>query len=112
MTLVEKIMEKIKGKEIDDDAPPREIRDRYLESLRRERQVQLNEDEKEYLKQRIAQVKKEKVKRYMFGIKDKPERKESILKRAKYRKQNNILKQKSILDNRKKEFKRTKRIKL
>lgn len=50
--------------------------DEYLKSLRRERQVQLEEVEKEQLKKKIAEVKKAKLKQYMYGITRDIKRKE------------------------------------
>lgn len=127
MTLKE-IISRFMGKEEQDDDEPREIRDRHLESLRRERQVQTNEVEKQDLKIKIAEYKKKKMREHLFGIKDKRERekqflgevqqkkvqvlqhKKGILKAQNVMKQKSILRGKSILSNRKKEFKKIKPI--
>jgi len=45
-----------------------ETRDKYLRSLRRERRMQMEELEKKLLKKKIAEFKKQKMKRELFGI--------------------------------------------
>ncbi len=122
MPLIQDLIKKMKGEE-EPDEEPREIRDRYLESLRRERQVQMNEVEKIELKGKIVEFKKNNLREHMFGIKDKREREQNILgqmKKVKILEGTNILKEKSImkqksiigkdslLNNRKKEFKEVK----
>jgi len=68
---IKEIMEKMISKDrdspmdaIDDD----QTHDKYLRSLRRERRLQMEEDEKEVLKKEISKFKTERTKKYMFGI--------------------------------------------
>ncbi len=123
MPLIQDLIKKMRGQEEEDEGP-KEIRDRYLESLRRERQVQMNEVEKVELKEKIAEFKKNNLREHMFGIKDKIEIKKNLLdnqiKKVKILEGNNILKAKSImkqksiigkdslLNNRKREFRQVK----
>jgi hypothetical protein len=128
MTLIDKIKdwknrrsEEMVQNEIDDNAPPRQIRDRYLESLERERQFQMNQDRKELLKLQIAQYKKKKMAEQLYGIKTKREKTKSYLNadlkrkvdimngRNNLLKQKSILSQKSLLNNRIDEFRKRKR---
>ena len=135
MTLIDTIKEWRNKKEremlqngMDDDERPREVKDGYLDSLRRERQYQMNQDEKEHLKETIAAYKKQKMRERLYGIKDKREKENSYLgnqilkKKVKVLKDsNNMLKQKSmmrqksilsarsLLNNRREEFKRRSR---
>jgi hypothetical protein len=128
MTLIDKIKdwknrrsEEMVQNEIDDNAPPRQIRDRYLESLERERQFQMNQDRKELLKLQIAQYKKKKMAEQLYGIKTKREKTKSYLNtdlkrkvdimngRNNMLKQKSILSQKSLLNNRTDEFRKRKR---
>ena len=113
--------------EIEEDAPPKEMRDRYLESLRREKQYQDNQEEKVYLKKTIAEYKKKKMAEMLYGIKENREQEKSYLNSDRNRKVkvlndgNNLLRQKSmmnqksilsgtsLLNNRVQEFKRKKR---
>ena len=53
-------------REYDDD----ETRDRYLRSLRRERRVQKEEVEKIRLKKQIAEYKKKRVRKHLYGFKE------------------------------------------
>jgi len=71
------------------DAKPYKV-DRYLESLRIERQRQLEAEEKLRLKQAITNYKKQQIREHMFGIKDRREREKTFLKAK--RKECNILK--------------------
>jgi len=131
---VRELIDKLKsfGKEEEEEPyEAREIVDRPLDSLRRERQFQMNQEEKIRLKRRIAEYKKDQTKRHMYGIDDKREKIKSYLgdehkkkkvsvmnKKQKLMKQKSILTQKSILqqksilrnglDNKRDEFKKKK----
>lgn len=118
MGMIQNIIDNFKRKEqemqdIDDD----ETKDRYLRSLRRERRLQLEEVEKEKLKQLINEYRKTKLKEQLYGIKDerlKAAAKGIIQRKIDNKKVNilknrrNLLKQKSLLNNKKDEFKKTK----
>ena len=120
MPLIQDLIKKFKGEDEDQEVneEPKEIHDKYLESLRRERQVQMNEVEKQELKKRIAEYKTTKIRENLYGIKDKREKQKHLLGQIKkvkvLQRNNNLLKQKSIigtkslLNNRKKEFKKVK----
>jgi len=136
MTLMDVINEwrnnreaKARQSDIEEEKPPREIRDRYLESLERENQYQDNQDRKEMLKKKIAEYKKNKMKELLYGIKDKREKRDSylgqhvlkqkvnvlkdssnILKQNSIMRQRSILSRNSLLNNRKEEFKRKVRV--
>jgi len=94
---IKEIIDKLKGinkeDELDSNEPkPYEV-DRYLESLRIERQRQMEEQEKVILKKKIGEYKRKRVREHMFGIKDKVEKKQRYLDvRNKKRKKCNILK--------------------
>jgi len=96
--MLKELIDKIKGmsheNELDPDEPKQYKIDRYLESLRVERQRQFEEQEKIKLKMAIASYKKQMLREHMFGIKDRFERKQSYLK-AKKKKVCNILKDNS-----------------
>ena len=92
------LIDKIRGitaqeNELDPDEPKPYKIDRYLESLRIERQRQLEEQEKVRLKIAIAEYKKKMLREHMFGIKGNLQKK-SYLK-AKKKKVCNILKDRS-----------------
>jgi vesicle coat complex subunit len=125
MTLIDKIRDwknkkenEITQNQIDDNAPPRQIRDRYLESLERENQYQDNQDRKEFLKKKIAEYKKTKMKEQLYGIKDKREKQNSylgnnllnkkvcVLGGSNLLKQKSIISKKSLLNNNRREFKK------
>ena len=113
--------------EVDEESPPRQIRDRHLESLERENQFQDNQDRKELLKKKIALYKKKKMAEQLYGIKEHREKEQSYLNSDTSRKVqilkdgNNILRQKSmmhqksilggnsLLNNHVREFKKRKR---
>ena len=95
--------------------------DRYLDSLRRERQTQMNEQEKIRLKQMIADYKKDRMRKMLYGIGEAREKdsylgngkdkkveilngKKQILKQKNILRQQSILKNKTLLDNKKREF--------
>ena len=105
------------------DEPAREIRDKQLESMRRERQFQLMQEEKKQLKKDIAAYKMQHIREHMFGVKEEMKERKlldnmkeaniKLLKNKKIKHQN-MLKQKSIfgkkslLNNRVNEFKKKK----
>ena len=106
------IIKKIGGKEEDEDYTPKVVVDRRLDGLRRLRQVQHNEVEKEKLKQEIADYNRESTAKHMFGIKGKVNeaKKQSLIKSIKEKKVNILSNQGSILngdlDNEKQELKK------
>jgi len=86
--LITNIKEKIKKANTPEETfKDDETRDKYLRSLRRERRVQLEEGEKERLKEIIANYKKQQIKRNMFGV----QAKDQLVKRV------NNLKKASIM---------------
>ncbi len=123
------LINKLKGnqepEEDDRDYEPKPVIDRHLDSLRRERQTQENEMEKQYLKKQIAEYKKDRMRKTLYGIgeeRDKDDylgkvqqkkvdimnKKREILKQQSIMKQKSILGGNNLLDNRKEEFKRKK----
>ena len=78
MGLIQNIFNKIRGKESEEDTeefiPDNETRDKYLRSLRREDRVLDEEEEKKYLIKKIRERRKEKLRKDLFGIKDKIEK--------------------------------------
>ena len=99
---LKEIFDKLKGirnesetEEIDDDV----TKDRYLRSLRRERRIQMEEVEKDQLKKDIAEFKKKRDQKYMWGVKDGEyfEKKERLLEALKKKKKVEIMKQKNIM---------------
>ena len=122
MLLIQDLIKKFKGEseEPEVDEAPKEIHDKYLESLRREREVQMNEVEKADLKKKIAEYKTTRMREHLFGIKNKREKEKHLLGQIRkvkvLQRNNNMLKQKSIignrslLNNRKEEFRKSKKI--
>jgi len=113
MSKLIEILKKIGGREEDEEYTPKQVIDKKLDGLRRLRQVQLNEDEKEKLKKEIADYNRARTRKHLFGIKEKKElleKKRNILSKIKETKVN-LLKEKksllsdSLLDNKKQEFK-------
>ena len=126
---VKELIDKIKGFGKEEEEEPyeaKEIVDRHLDSLRRERQFQMNQEEKIRLKKRIAEYKMGQTRKHMYGIDSKREKAKSYLgeehrkkkvcvlnEKRKMMKQRSMLQQKSILrssglDNRKEEFNKKK----
>ena len=108
------IFKKLTGREEDEDYTPRELIDRRLDSLRRQRQHQLNEVERGELKKQIKEYQKDFQRKHLWGVKNslKEEKikrlKEAIKKKRKVNimaEQRRILGSGSILNNRKEEFK-------
>jgi len=105
---------KIGNKEEEEDYVPRQVVDRHLDSLRRQRQTQINEVERQKLKEDIARYNKERERKYLWGLKNNllMEKKRYLgnikRKTGVLRKQKRILESRSLLNNRKDEFKRTK----
>lgn len=56
--------------EPDEEYTPRQLIDRRLDSLRRQRQHQLNEVEREQLKKQIREYQKDMERKHLWGIKD------------------------------------------
>jgi len=72
MTLSETI-EKVKGffKGKDEiEEPPRELRDKHLESLEREWQYYENQKRKEFLKEKLKKLKLKQIREHVFGVKE------------------------------------------
>ena len=128
MTIKETI-QKMMGKEDEEEYEAKEVIDRHLDSLRREKQFQDNQEEKVYLKKRIAEYKKQKLREGVFGIQDNKEKKDHILGEVQKKKceimqkrsllhQQNMMKQKplltrrNMLDDGKRQFKKIKEIKI
>ena len=79
--------------ELDDD----ETRDLGLRSLRRQRRVQMEEIEKEQLKEKILEFQRVRERRMLGGIKDKSEKKEQLIDKISKRKQINTLGEKTFM---------------
>lgn len=113
---IEKVMEiikKIGGVEEKEELPDDVTRDKHLRSLRRMRRTQNEEIEKEQLKKQIAEFNTERTRKHMFGIKGKLEKRRSLIDKIENQKKVNVLEKKrslleerSMLDNKKKEFKK------
>lgn len=74
MEFIQNIMEKIKErrqqiKEEEAELPDDVTRDKFLRSLRREDRLLDEEEEKEFLKKKIALRKKARMRKHLFGIK-------------------------------------------
>ena len=101
--VLKELIEKLKGmrneeeQEIVDD---NETRDKYLRSLRREKRTQMEEGEKEKLIKEIAEHKKQRIRKHLFGIKDNAEKKKSLIETIKKKKEVKILEEEhNILSN-------------
>ena len=122
---IKDLIDKFRGnKEPEEEYEPKPLIDRQLDSLKRERQFQMNQEEKVLLKQQIAEYKKQKLRDGLFG---KLEKEKQLLGEIKKKtkvldnknnllKQKSMLKQKSILggnislNNKKNEFKKNKQM--
>ena len=88
MGLIQDIFHKITGSEEEpkEEIPDDVTRDRYLRSLRREDRVLDEEEEKKYLIRKIAERRKQKLRKELFGIKDRVRKKtqhnESFLQKS------------------------------
>ncbi len=105
------IIKKIGGKEEQGEYIPKQVIDKRLDGLRRLRQVQMNEDEKVELKEKIAEYNRQRTATHLFGIKGKinEAKKEGLIKAIKQKKVNILSNQNSILgnlDNKKQELKK------
>ena len=82
MALLKDIWEKIKNRgqdgEPQEEIPDDVTRDNYLRSLRREDRTLDEEEEKEFLKKKIANRKREKLRVHLFGIKKEVKKKQLI----------------------------------
>lgn len=68
---IKEIVEKLRGIEApDEEIDDNETKDRYLRSLRREDRIQKEEVEKEQLKIKIAEFKRARTAKHLFGIKE------------------------------------------
>ena len=85
--------EKEEQEELDDD----ETRDLGLRSLRRQRRVQMEEIEKEQLKEKILEFQRVRERRMLGGIKDKSEKKKQLIDKISKRKQINTLGEKNLM---------------
>lgn len=102
---IQEIWEKIKEMKADreqenEELPDDATRDKYLRSLRRERRVQMEEVEKEQLKKKIEDFKRDRTRKYLFGIKENVKQKQ-LLNTLKKKKEVKILAGKSLLKDRK-----------
>lgn len=90
------LIKKIGGKEEDEEYTPRQLIDRHLDSLRRQRQFQLNEVEREQLVKEIREYNKQRERKYLWGIKEdlKRERKRKLLESIRKKRKVNILREK------------------
>ena len=79
--------------ELDDD----ETRDLGLRSLRRQRRVQMEEIEKEQLKEKILEFQRVRERRMLGGLKDRSEKKEQLMHTISKRKQINTLGEKNLM---------------
>jgi hypothetical protein len=86
-------------KEEDEELPDDVTRDKYLRSLRRQRRVQLEEIEKEKLKNEIAEFNKARMRKYLWGIKEGNMRKQALAKAIKKKKMEIGKKKANILAN-------------
>ena len=72
MTLIETFRRYMQKKKMErenyEELPDEMTRDRYLRSLRRERRIQMEEVEKETLKKQIAQFRKQREEKYLWGM--------------------------------------------
>ena len=110
------IIKKIGNKREEGNIPhiPKQVIDKRLDGLRRLKQVQDNEIEKEQLKIKIADFNRERTARHLFGIKGKKElleKKRTILSKIETQKKVNILNNEGSLlsgnlDNKKQELKK------
>ncbi len=123
---IKRLIDKLKGKEEpEEEYEAKPIVDRHLDSLRRERQTQSNEVEKQELKKVIAEYKKESMRKNLYGIGKEKEKddylgdikskkveimnkKRSILQQQSMMKQKSILGGNNILNNHREEFKKKK----
>lgn len=111
------VFKKLTGKEDDEEYAAKEIIDRPLDSLRRQRQHQLNEEEREELKKKIREYQKDFQRKHLWGVKNslkekrQQQLKEAIRKKKKVNilaEQKKILGKGSMLNNKKEEFKEKK----
>lgn len=76
MILIDKLKEMISKRKEElaarEEMPDDMTRDRYLRSLRRERRVQMEEVEKQQLKQQIEEFKRQKNRTYLWGLSREP----------------------------------------
>lgn len=78
---------------VEDDGLPDDVtRDKYLRSLRRQRRLQMEEQEKIRLKKSIAAYNKKKTRKELWGISDKPKPKNVKQRELLKEKQGNMLK--------------------
>lgn len=73
MGLIQDLWKKINGseEEPEEEIPDDVTRDKYLRSLRRENRVLDEAEEKEYLRRKIAARRKAKLRKDLYGIKEK-----------------------------------------
>lgn len=104
------LIKKLGGKEQEEEYVPKQVIDRRLDSLRRERQMQLNEMEKEQLQKQIAAHRQKRMREDLYGIKAQKKKKAMALKKQVeiLKEKNRLLEEKSLLDNQVDEFKRKK----
>ncbi len=97
---LKELIEKLKGMGKGDEReelPDDETRDKYLRSLRRERRTQMEEGEKEKLKKDIEEFKKQRERRFLWGITKKTEKKRKLIEALNKKKKVKILEEKHNL---------------
>jgi|TARA_R100000049_G_C1926452_1_gene70853 hypothetical protein len=85
MGLIQELFKKFRDSEgeVGEELSDEETKDRYLRSLRRERRVMDEEEEKEHLIKELQERKREKMSKHLFGVKKKIERKKIEKKEVK-----------------------------
>ncbi len=81
MGLLQDLIKKIRGvesEEPEEEIPDDVTRDNYLRSLRRENRVMDEAEEKDHLIKKLAERKKAILRRDLFGIKDKIDKKKEV----------------------------------
>jgi len=104
MGLIQDLIEKYKHSDTEEveEIPDDVTRDKYLRSLRRQDRVLDEEEEKEHLKKKIAARQKDRMRTHLYGIKDKIEKKQQLIKALNKKKEVNILREKLPLLRKKK----------
>jgi len=103
MGLLQELWEKYKGSDSEEreEIPDDVTTDKYLKSLRREDRIMDEEEEKEYLKKKIAERQRQRMRKHLYGIKEKLEKKQ-LIKALNKKKEISILKEKLPLLRKKK----------
>lgn len=95
--MIDRVRGMMTKQEPDVDIDDNVTKDRYLRSLRREMRMHNEEEEKKFLLKRLADIKRQKLRENMFGIKQR-EKEKTILGNLPAMKQKvNILKQRRMI---------------